>query len=66
MPIISAAQEMEVEGSQSWADPGKNVRLHLKTNQSKRDWGHGSSGVMLVQGPYFKTAVPIFEKNVEC
>jgi hypothetical protein len=56
---------MEVEGSQSWADPGKNVRLHLKTNQSKRDWGHGSSGVMLVQGPYFKTAVPIFEKNVE-
>jgi hypothetical protein len=38
-----------------WAGLGINARLHLK-NKTKRDWGHGSSGRVLVwkpQGPEF-------------
>jgi hypothetical protein len=43
-PVIPAAQEAEIGGSQSEAGLNKTLRHHLKRNQSKKKPGSGSSG----------------------
>jgi hypothetical protein len=46
--IIPAIQKVWVRGSWCEAGPGKNARSYLKNKQSKKSWGHGSSGTATV------------------